>query len=474
MEEELSRQNALFHALMDNLQVGVFMVEAPGGRPLLANPKAQELLGRGILPDANRENLAEVYRALKAGTGTEYPPDEMPVLLAMEGRSSHVDDMLIERPDGSQVLLEVFGTPIFDENGKTVASLASFSDITERKTAETDLKKKNDLIIKLMETSPVGIVTLDGEGSISYANKRAEEILGLSKSSITSRPYNTPAWTISALDGGPYPEDQLPFNLVKSRGKAVFDIRHAINLPDGTRIALSIHASPIQGEEGRFEGIIATIENISQSLEQAILRELKDKQVLMKEIHHRVKNNISTISHLLSLQADSIGNPQARKILNEATSRVESMRQMYDMLLVSEEYSQISIKQYLEGLASSILDIFTGQSEVDLSLDIEDIPFDVKVVFPLGSIVNELMTNSLKYAFGEGAGGRMSLCLQKRENRIHLEYRDNGRGLPKGFDPEAGSGFGLMLIRMLVSQLEGSLKITGDEGFTASISFEAN
>lgn len=133
-----------------------------------------------------------------------------------------------------------------------------------------------------------------------------------------------------------------------------------------------------------------------------------------------------------------------------------------------------ALKQYLEGLASSILDIFTGQSEVDLSLDIEDIPFDVKVVFPLGSIVNELMTNSLKYAFGEGAGGRMSLCLQKRENRIHLEYRDNGRGLPKGFDPEAGSGFGLMLIRMLVSQLEGSLKITGDEGFTASISFEAN
>lgn len=474
MRGELSKQNALFQTLMDNLQVGIFMVEAPGGKPLLANRRAQELLGRGILPEADRDNLAEIYQAMKADNGEPYPPDQMPVILGMNGQASHIDDMMVERPDGSTVYLDVFGTPVFNDDGILCGSLVSFSDISRHKAAEAELKKKNELITKLMETSPVGIVTLDRTGAISYANKRAEEILRLSKSNITTRAYNAPAWTISALDGGPFPEDQLPFNLVKNTGKTVFNNRHAITNPDGTRIALSIHASPIHGDDGSFEGMIAAIEDISLALkrEQDMLQELKDKQVLIKEIHHRVKNNISTIAHLISLQANSTDNGEARRILNEASSRIESMRQMYNMLLLGDEYAELPVKQYIEGLAHSILDIFTGQGTIDMKLEIEDIKIDLKVIFPLGSIINELMTNSLKYAFDEGQSGSILLSLQQRGTRIHLEYRDSGRGLPKGFDPQDSSGFGLMLIRMLVEQLEGSLEIDGDDGFSAAISFE--
>jgi len=142
-EEALQRQIELFSALMKNLPIGVFMVEAPSGKPLLANDAAGRLLGRGVLPDAKRENLAEVYQAFKLATGQPYPPEEMPIVRGMSGQSAHVDDMLLRRPDGSEVLLEVVGTPVADEQGRVWASLVSFLDITERKRADEQIRQLN-------------------------------------------------------------------------------------------------------------------------------------------------------------------------------------------------------------------------------------------------------------------------------------------------------------------------------------------
>jgi diguanylate cyclase (GGDEF)-like protein/PAS domain S-box-containing protein len=140
-EEALKLQNGLFSTLLDTLHVGVFMVEAPSGKPLVANHAALKLLGRGILPDASRHNLSEVYKAYRNGTREPYPPDEMPILLAMKGETSHRNDMLIERPDGSTSLLEVFGSPVIDDTGRIWASLASFSDITERRRMEDRVRE---------------------------------------------------------------------------------------------------------------------------------------------------------------------------------------------------------------------------------------------------------------------------------------------------------------------------------------------
>lgn len=143
-EAEIKRQNELFATLLKNLQVGVFMVEAPSGQPLLANEAACRLLGRGILPDASRQNLAEVYKACKLATREPYPLDEMPILRGMDGLSTYVDDMVVLHPDGSEVLLEVFGSPVLDDGGRVWASLVSFIDITQRRLAEAALHKANE------------------------------------------------------------------------------------------------------------------------------------------------------------------------------------------------------------------------------------------------------------------------------------------------------------------------------------------
>ncbi|MDD2364816.1 MAG: PAS domain-containing protein [Desulfuromonadaceae bacterium] len=136
VERTLDKRTSLLDALLANLPVGVFMVEAPSGKPLIANQKAQELLGRGILPAVNRENLSELYEVYKSGTSERYPNDEMPIVRGMRGESVCVDDLLVVRPDGTSRLLEIFGAPVLDQSGNPWASLVCFQDITDRKDQE--------------------------------------------------------------------------------------------------------------------------------------------------------------------------------------------------------------------------------------------------------------------------------------------------------------------------------------------------
>lgn len=136
--EALHRQNELFVSLLKNLTIGVFMVEVPSGKPLVANDTAVDLLGRGILSHASLSNLSEVYHACKRGSRDPYPVEEMPIVRGMRGEKSHVDDMVVRRPDGTKVLLEVFGSPVTDSQGTIWASLVSFFDISERTQAEME------------------------------------------------------------------------------------------------------------------------------------------------------------------------------------------------------------------------------------------------------------------------------------------------------------------------------------------------
>jgi PAS domain S-box-containing protein len=139
-EEALTKQNTLFETLLKNLQIGVYMIEVPSGKPLLANEASLRLLGRGIMPEANSSNIAKVYDLYKSDSNEPYPNEELPLVVAMSGVSKHVDDMIVVKPDGTRTFLEVFGSPITDNHGHIWASLVSFQDITERKQAEDRIR----------------------------------------------------------------------------------------------------------------------------------------------------------------------------------------------------------------------------------------------------------------------------------------------------------------------------------------------
>ncbi|HOT02783.1 MAG TPA: PAS domain S-box protein [Methanolinea sp.] len=181
--DELDSRNRVLTTLLETVPIGIFMVEAPTGRPIVANREATRLLGRGILPDATEENLAQVYKAFKAGTCKKYPTDEMPIVRGMKGEVSHIDDMVVVRPDDTRVHLEVFGTPVLDRNGNVVASLVSFFDVTERKRAEMSLKEINRKLALLSSITRHDIanqlIVLQGFAQIAMEKETDRDITAL-------------------------------------------------------------------------------------------------------------------------------------------------------------------------------------------------------------------------------------------------------------------------------------------------------
>lgn len=186
-EEQLMIQNNLFTSLLEVLPVGVFMVEADSGKPLVSNESAKELTGRGILPDATKDNLNEVYKAYKYGTHEHYPTNEMPIVRGMYGESSHVDDLIVQKPDGSERRLEVFGIPIPDANGKTWASLVTFTDITERKQIEMKLRESEERFQMLFNQAPLGYQSLDIDGNFLEINQKWLDLFGYQKKDVVGK-----------------------------------------------------------------------------------------------------------------------------------------------------------------------------------------------------------------------------------------------------------------------------------------------
>ena len=182
-----------------------------------------------------------------------------------------------------------------DKGGAPLCRIV-LNDITERKLAEEELLKEHNLIANIMETSPVGIVTLNSGGKIVFANSRAIAILGLSKDSICQTYYNSPTWSISDLDGKPFPDDRLPFYRVMSTGMTVFDVQHAIQWPDGKRILLSINGSPMIDTNGQLTGMVASIEDITKR---------KQAEKLLEDTLNSLRKAVVTTIHAMSSAAES-------------------------------------------------------------------------------------------------------------------------------------------------------------------------
>ncbi|MCJ7526041.1 MAG: ATP-binding protein, partial [Candidatus Aminicenantes bacterium] len=203
-----------------------------------------------------------------------------------------------------------------------------------------------------------------------------------------------------------------------------------------------------------------------------IQRQLTEKEILIKEVHHRIKNNIASIGGLLSLHMQSVTNPEAVAVLQDAIGRVTSMRILYDKLLLGEDYKDISVKIYLNDLIDTIIAIFPDHAKIKLEKQIADFHLDENRLFPLGCIVNELLTNKMKYAFINKNAGSIKISLKKVKNHVTLTMQDNGHKLPDGFDINESKGLGLTLVKMLSQQLDGSFSMKKQAGTMCKIEFD--
>ncbi|PKL58328.1 MAG: hypothetical protein CVV34_02860, partial [Methanomicrobiales archaeon HGW-Methanomicrobiales-5] len=201
--------------------------------------------------------------------------------------------------------------------------------------------------------------------------------------------------------------------------------------------------------------------------EQEITRSLEEKDLLLREIHHRVKNNLQIIASLLKLQSRYIKDPKLLELLTESQTRVRAMALVHERIYRSHNIAEINLKEYLKYLTKQVLTFYNFRHHVTVTVTMDDIMADIDTVIPLGLTMNELVSNSLKHAFLDGRNGTISItCTPQGADKLRFTYHDNGTGMPAGFDWKHSESLGLRLVNNLVDQLDGTIESGDGEGTT--------
>lgn len=238
---------------------------------------------------------------------------------------------------------------------------------------------------------------------------------------------------------------------------------------DGGYLWVETYGKTILNEQtGKLDEIITITRDISErrEVEHKLKKSLEEKEMLLKAIHHRVKNNLMVISSLLSLQSGYVKDGETREMFQESQDRARAMALIHERLYQFSNLKNINFGNYIQTLSKELLDTYSNdRAKIKLVIEVSQIMIDVDTAIPLGLILNELVSNAIKHAFPDGRAGYIRITLEKFQNDfLILEVSDNGIGFPNDLDMDKTESFGLKIVNTLVSQLEANLEIRSDRG----------
>lgn len=340
-------------------------------------------------------------------------------------------------------------------------------DVTEIERAVSDLKLNEEKFKAIINNSSDLIRILDKDRKIMFDSPSSTRLLGYPEGSLVG---TDPLDII-------HPEDR---EQVRADLEAVFENRNP-GTPSEFRILMSDgNYLPVESiAQNMFDvpsvnGVVVTTHPIKErkKMENAIKASLNEKEILLKEIHHRVKNNMQIISSLLNLQKEYVDDFEAINVLQESQNRVKTMSIIHEKLYQSDDLTHINIKEYIEKLIKDLLYSY-AVSNVRQILDIKEIKMNIETALPCGLIISELVSNSLKYAYNrEDDDNELKLSLTTIGDKFELIISDNGVGLPPNFDYKNTESLGLQLVNNLVEQLDGEIELDKNNGTQFKIVFK--
>ncbi|PZV12024.1 MAG: hypothetical protein DCF22_13265 [Leptolyngbya sp.] len=374
------------------------------------------------------------------------------------------------RKDGQHVDIAATISPIKDATGRVIGAAKIARDITERKQAENQLRDLSNRLMLALKSGAIGIWEWNVTTNSLTWDNRMYEFYGTTPDQFT---HAYDAWT-SRLhpDDRPFVEAAIHQAL---DGEKDYEPEFRVIHPDGTVHYLKAYARVERNPAGiphRMIGINYDITELKQTAAQ-IEASLKEKEVLLKEIHHRVKNNLGVVDGLLQMQARRSHNPEVIETLKESHNRIASIALVHEKLYSSDDLAKINIAHYIADLTAHLFDSYNiHANQIKLVSHISDISLAIDTAIPCGLIINELVSNALKYAFSNRQAGEIQVMLDEQPDQsLCLIVRDNGVGLPEDFDPKQATTLGLSLIQGLVKQLRGTWAIHGQSGTTVTITF---
>lgn len=413
------------------------------------NVRKADLLGKritNVFPSVRDFGLLKVLkRVYETGKAERYP-----ISLYQDDRiSGWRDNFVYKLPSGEIV--------------------AVYEDVTERKKAEKELRKNEQFLENIIENIPDMIfVKSADELRFERINKAAERIWGYRREELVGK-----------TDYDFFPKEEADFYTQNDR--EVLDKKELRDIPEetihtksmGTRI-LHTKKIPLLDEEGRSKYLLGISEDVTKHklAERELKKSLDEKEALLKEIHHRVKNNMQIISSLLNLQSDYVQGDETKDVLKDSQSRVKTMAMIHEKLYTSSDLSHINFKEYTEKLVSDIFYTYGIQiGTIEPIFNIEDVEMNMETAIPLGLIINELVTNSLKFAFPDKKGS-VTVELETEGDKHTLIVADDGVGLPEDFDFKNADSLGLELVNNLVKQIDGEITLDTSHGTKYEITFK--
>ncbi len=341
-------------------------------------------------------------------------------------------------------------------------------NIIQRKNAETELRKSLEFNNKIIEEFPVGLSVYNREGISIATNSSMKKITGFSKEQKFCPSYNKiDYWQKTGLCEAAKQSLALHKN-----------ISHNFKLGDFSSETLQFFKAILVPfmlhDEQR---LLLMIEDVTErkKAEEDLKSALLEKESLLKEIHHRVKNNMQIAASLMFLQAQSVENTEALRVLQDSQERIKSMGLVHELLYRSGNFSKVPFSEYIEALVQSLQGSYTDYNQRDISflVEAEGIALPVNTAVPCGLIMNELITNSFKYAFPDNRSGKIYVHFVREDDLYILTMRDNGIGLPVDYNWQSAKSLGLNLVRNLAGQLDAEVRFENDNGLKTSLVFKA-
>ncbi|MFQ3627009.1 MAG: PAS domain-containing protein [Cyanobacteriota bacterium] len=386
--------------------------------------------------------------------------------------------------DGSTHWLYERGTYLFDDAGVAVKLIGVTLDVTHLKRTEAALRQSEEMFRQLFENAPIGILLLSPEtGRILRANQRFCQMLGYTADEITRfspADITHPAdWNLSA----PLLEQAMRETSYPTSPQEVphFRLENRLVHKNGQILWVELTACFVRNELSRPGYGVAMVQEIGdrKQADAQIRTSLQEKEVLLKEIHHRVKNNLQVISSLLRMQARRLNDRTTATLLLESQNRVQSMAIIHEQLYQSANFSQIDLDNYIRPLVANLFQTYgVSQQHIVPAIATHGLSLNLNTAIPCGLIINELVSNALKYAFPDGRSGNITICVEIQppadgttSHLGKLTVSDNGVGMSPELDWQHTNSLGLVIVRSLVAQLHGGLELQRESGTTFIIHF---
>ncbi|MCX6692662.1 MAG: PAS domain S-box protein [Methanoregula sp.] len=371
----------------------------------------------------------------------------------------------ILKKDGSERLVEIRGAMItFDGQP---ASLNVLTDITERKEVDLALRESEKRYRMVGELIPYGVWMCDAQGRFTFLSDSFLDLIGLTLPECSAF-----GW-VQRLPPVDRERTISDWKQCVQTG-CIWDYEYRIIDRDGKEHFILSRGSPLYDERERVISWVGIHLDITERrrYENRLEASLREKEVIIKEVHHRVKNNMQVISGFLQLQSNYISDPVAIEKLNESQRRVKTMALVHEKLYQSKSLEFINTAEYIKSLVSDLMDSYAIHTAVDVQVNVDNVSVNLDTAIPCGLIINELMTNCLKYAFKGRTTGNISLDLHLgADHMFTLIVADDGAGLPSDYDVRSTATLGTQLVNVLVRQLGGEMKVTVENGARFEIVF---